>query len=62
MVILAESFPSRERGLKLVLSGLRFGEFAASFPSRERGLKLGNDNYYAVQIESFPSRERGLKL
>ena len=35
---IAKSFPSRERGLKSLLTG-KGGMFCLSFPSRERGLK-----------------------
>ncbi len=59
--IILLSLPSRERGLKYLLSNFLYSIFK-SLPSRERGLKY---IYYITKMspsQSLPSRERGLKL
>ena len=56
-----QSLPSRERGLKFVVSE-HIPERTRSLPSRERGLKLVFARGGKQMRESLPSRECGLKL
>ena len=55
-----QSFPLRERGLKLTKKCEEQFE-AGSFPLRERGLKHWTRGQKANPFLSFPLRERGLK-
>ena len=60
-LIHSRSLPSRERGLKLVDSGVTPWPWK-SLPSRERGLKCDTPYGQGSMTWSLPSRERGLKL
>ena len=55
------SLPTRERGLKQELEGLKHRDYT-SLPTRERGLKRYRDLVVSGVVVSLPTRERGLKL
>ena len=59
--IILLSLPSRERGLKSVVSFIVLSVIV-SLPSRERGLKSDKTQVHYQNPVSLPSRERGLKL
>ena len=59
--IILLSLPSRERGLKYLLSNFLYSIFK-SLPSRERGLKCYGKCKNRFRDWSLPSRERGLKF